>query len=260
MCFIVLVLLWYFSIVAVRFIISHIMHYPLHFAIIPDGNRTRSKQQGLSVFEWYLQSVQVAITLIQHIFTTTPIEVFTGRGMSTDNLQKRPNEESTYLFEMYRTCGEELHTFFAQHHINFKRIGNPLGIPEDFLDYLQKMSQQFHFPESRKTVVFAVNYSGQDEILRGIQGYIADTNNNKKSQIEVSDISQYMDLHNTPPVDLIMRTKWNVSSRLSGFMSRRSSYAELYFTPKLYPEIHTKDIDEALVWFDSISTHRNFGK
>jgi hypothetical protein len=45
--------------------------------------------------------------------------------MSTENLKKRPDEETTYLFQLYKVCGEALDEILTKYKVNFKRIGNP---------------------------------------------------------------------------------------------------------------------------------------
>jgi undecaprenyl diphosphate synthase len=103
-------------------------------------------------------------------------------------------------------------------------------------------------------MIFAINYSGRDEILRGVQALIA-----SGKEITEEALSSSMDLANIPPVDLVLRTKGDTSRRLSGFMSWRIGYAELYFTPTLYPALTTDEVAESIKWFDSISSARNFG-
>lgn len=55
------------------------MNYPKHIAIIPDGNRTRAKENQKSAMEAYMISYERAVELIQYIFTQTETKVFTLR-------------------------------------------------------------------------------------------------------------------------------------------------------------------------------------
>ena len=230
------------------------MNYPKHIAIIPDGNRTWAKANGVSVFEWYLTSVETTINIAEYIFGQTPIDIFTGWWMSTENLKKRPDEETKYLFELYKICGEALDEVLTKYKVNFKWIWNPAWISSDFLDYLTKKTIEFNFPDSPKTMIFAINYSGRDEILRGVQTAIK-----MGKEITEEALSQHMDLAGIPPVDLVLRTKWDTSRRLSGFMLWWIGYAELFFTPTLYPALTTNEVADSIKRFDSISNVRNFG-
>ena len=232
------------------------MHYPKHIAIIPDGNRTWSKANSVSVFDGYLRSVDVTVSIAKYIFSQTPVDVFTWWWMSTENLKKRPDEETHYLFQLYKVCGEALDEILATHEVNFKRIGNSAGISSDFLDYLEAKTQQFNFPDSPKTMIFAINYGGKDEIIRWVNQWIAQ---GWTGDITEEELSNNMDLADIPPVDLVVRTKGDTSRRMSGFMSWRIGYAELFFTPTLYPDFDSDILNQAFIWFDKMTSHRNFG-
>lgn len=130
-------------------------------------------------------------------------------------------------------------------------------LPQDFLDYMKGMVERFTFDTDRY-LIFAINYGGRDEIIRGIKSYIQDGNN--ISDLDEDKLSGHMDLWAYDPVELVIRTKWETSSRISGFMSWWIWYAELYFTSKLFQELEDIDLQTALERYDKIYTFRNFGK
>jgi undecaprenyl diphosphate synthase len=57
-------------------------------------------------------------------------------------------------------------------------------------------------------------------------------------------------------VDLLIRT--GGEQRLSNFLLWDAAYAELYFTPRLWPEFSVSDLEEALRFF--ASRERRFGR
>lgn len=239
------------------------MIYPNHIAIIPDGNRTWAKKNWLSVFEWYIKSVEVAFEQIKHIFDNTDIKVVSWWWMSTENLKKRPTEETEYLFGMYKMFWNKIFEYMKDNKINFHWIWNPEWISEDFLEYLHNKQNELCFDTDRY-MIFAVNYWWRDEIIRWLYKYIIDNKESISQNIDnihnltENNLWDYMDLWKLPNVDLVIRTKWNISCRTSGFMSWRIWYAELYFTDKLYQELDNDEIDKALVRFDKISEFRNY--
>ncbi len=182
--------------------------------------------------------------------------------MSTENRKKRPPEELDFLFNMYKTCGNLLNDFLMEQKINFRWIWDASTLPQHFLDYMAEMVEKFTF-DSDRTLIFAVNYGGQNEIIRWVKSYLASSDSGSTIEEKIDNLSEwkiesYMDLWCYPPVDLVIRTKWDLSSRISGFMSRRIGYAELYFEKKLFQDVESDDLDRALNWFSSVVWFRNF--
>jgi undecaprenyl diphosphate synthase len=180
------------------------MNYPKHVAIVPDGNRTRAKENGKTAGEAYMIGYERAIELIIHTFTETDVKVFTLRGLSTENSTKRPKEEYDFLMTMYKIIEEDLDGFMKEHKVNFKVIGDLHGITDDFREYLVAKQQRNTY-DSDKYFVFAINYGGRDEIVRGIRKLAEE----KKDLTTVTeeDISKSLDLGNVPPIELVIRTK-----------------------------------------------------
>lgn len=233
------------------------MQYPKHVAIIPDGNRTRAKANDKTVAESYMISYEKAVELIIHTFTHTDVEVFTLRGLSTENAKKRPKEEFDFLMTMYKIVEEDLDEFMKEHKINFKAIWDLSGITEDFKDYLLAKEERNTY-DTNRYFVFAINYWGRDEIVRWIQKLAKEKKD--LTWVTEEDISKNLDLWGLPPIELVIRTKWDQAQRTSGFMSRWIGYAELYFTNKKCPEFDVEQYKKALTWFNEMADLRNYGK
>lgn len=234
-----------------------LMNYPKHVAIIPDGNRTRAKEHNVTIPEAYWISYQRGVDMLEYTFTKTDIEVFTLRGLSTENTAKRPQEDYDFLMNMYKQVDGKLDEILENNQINFKRIGNPAGITDGFKNYLDEKSAKFVYP-TKKRFVFAINYGWRDEITRWIQSLAKQGKD--MAAITEEDITKALDLGNIPPAELIIRTKGDQAQRTSWFMSRRIGYAELYFTTKKCPEFDIPNYQEALQWFDRMAEMRNYWK
>lgn len=229
------------------------MQYPKHIAIIPDGNRTRAKQKGLESFFGHLEGFNQMVKIANYLYAQTPIQVFTLWGLSTENLKNRTEEELAYLFDLYKQITDSLYDLFHTYQVNFRVAGSMEGLPFDLVQLLEEKKAEFTFSESPKTFVLAVNYGGQDEILRAI----------KKMQdlgLEVTKehLEQCLDFANLPPVDLVIRTKQELAKRLSGFMLWRIGYAQLYFTDLYCPDFTVSEFQKALAWYDSTVETQNF--
>ena len=233
------------------------MQYPKHVAIVPDGNRTRAKANGKTVAEAYMISYERAVELIQYTFTKTDVKVFTLRGLSTENAKKRPKEEYDFLMSMYKIVEEDLDEFMAANKINFKAIGDLNWVTDDFREYLLAKQERNTY-DSDRYFVFAINYGGRDEIIRGVQKLAKEGKD--LTTVTEDDISHALDFGNVPPIELVIRTKGDQAQRTSGFMSRRIGYAELYFTAKKCPEFDIPELEKSLTWFNEMADLRNYGK
>jgi len=231
------------------------MQYPKHVAIIPDGNRTRAKENNKSTQEAYLISYQRWVELVHHTFTQTEVKIFTLRWLSTENTHKRSPEEFDFLMTMYKLVDDDLDQILIENKVNFKWIGNPDGISSDFKQYLDQKVEKCKCT-SDKYFIFAVNYGWRDEIVRAVQTLAKQGIDMQR--IDEQTLSQTMDLADIPPVDLVIRTKGDQAQRTSGFMSWWIGYAELYFTPTKCPAFGVEEYQKALTRFDSTASTRNF--
>ncbi len=69
---------------------------------------------------------------------------------------------------MYTLVDDDLDKILLDNKVNFKRIGNANGITKDFKEYLDAKVIKCQC-DSDKYFIFAINYGGRDEIIRGIQ-------------------------------------------------------------------------------------------
>ena len=195
------------------------------------------------------------IKLAQYVYTQTDIEVFTLWGLSTENLTNRTQQELDYLFDLYKQITESLYDLFYQQKVNFRVAGDMDWLPQDLVDFLEQKQDEFNYPESKKTFVLAVNYGGQDEILRAMKKLVANGDTISKENLE-----KYLDFWGLPPVELVIRTKQQLAKRLSGFMLWWIGYAQLYFTDLYCPDFTVKELQKALDWYEQSFESQNFGK
>lgn len=231
-----------------------IMFYPKHIALIPDGNRTRAKEKGKAWIEGHFEGFERATEIAVYLFSQTPVEVFTLRGLSTENLQNRSEAELAYLFELYKKVTEELYEIMREHQVNFRVTGDRSQLPSDLVDFLEKKEQEFRF-NTGKTLVLAINYGGQDEIIRAARKLQLENKEINKENLEAA-----MDFWGLPTVDLVIRTKQKLAKRLSGFMLWWIGYAQLYFTDLYCPDFTVEELKKAIERRDSSKETQNFGK
>jgi undecaprenyl diphosphate synthase len=111
---------------------------------------------------------------------------------------------------------------------------------------------------SRMTLVLALSYSSRWEITRAVKAIAAEVKNGAldPEKIDESTISDHLCTAGWPDPELMIRTSGE--SRISNYLLWQIAYAELYFTPKLWPDFRKEDLYEAIV--DYQGRERRFGK
>ena len=73
----------------------------------------------------------------------------------------------------------------------------------------------------------------------------------KPADVTVDTVARSLDAPDLPDPDLIIRTGDEL--RISNFLLWQSAYAELYFSPKLWPDWGGEDLQEALAEFQKLA-------
>ena len=94
----------------------------------------------------------------------------------------------------------------------------------------------------------ALNYGGQDEILRAVNAL-----KNSKENITLEMLSNTLDCKHD--VDILIRTGGD--HRLSNFLLWQAAYAELFFTDTLWPDFTKEQLEEIIKKFTGVE--RRFG-
>lgn len=231
------------------------MIYPKHVALIPDWNRTWAQEKQLPKMIWHMEWLKRVIELSKYIFSSTPVKVFSAWWLSTENLNSRTPEELEYLFDLYKQLPVEMYNFLKEQKVNFKWVWSEKWLPESLIKYLRNNEKEFSFDTDRYNIM-CINYWWRDEIIRGVNKCLQ----HNIKEIDEEILTNHLDFAWLPNVDLMIRTKWDMSRRLSWFMLWNIWYAELYFSELKCPDFDTKEMIKALEWYDSISDKRNFGK
>ena len=111
---------------------------------------------------------------------------------------------------------------------------------------------------TRLNLNVAVNYGGRWDIAQAARRLAEDVRDGflQAQDITETSMSPYLALADLPAVDLFIRTGGEV--RVSNFLLWQIAYAELYFTPSLWPDFDAKALQLALNEY--ASRQRRFGK
>lgn len=110
---------------------------------------------------------------------------------------------------------------------------------------------------SRLNLTVAINYGGRDEILRATRALAQEVAEGRLDPRDVTEaaIAQRLDTGGLPDPDLVIRTSGE--TRTSNFMVWQSAYAEYEFTPTLWPDFGSQELEDILVRFGN--RERRFG-
>jgi undecaprenyl diphosphate synthase len=227
---------------------------PKHVAVIMDGNGRWAKEKGkLRVFGHKNGVLAVRDTV--EGAAELGIENLTLYAFSTENWN-RPKLEVTALMELLvSTINKETKTLM-ENNVRLNAIGDLDSLPKrchkELLEAIEKTKDN-----NRLTLTLALSYSSRWEIANAAKKIAIDV---KAGIINEDDINEnmfegYLSTHNLPDPELMIRTSGE--HRISNYLLWQLAYAELYFTPKLWPDFRREDLFEAI--FNYQQRERRFG-
>ncbi len=226
-------------------------------AFIPDGNRRYAKTAGISYAQSYLIGTQKAWDVIDWIKKYPSIKNGVFYTFSLKNFERSKAELSVLMkiFE-HELDRVKKHKIITENGIKLKFIGRK----EVFSKKLQtKMNEVEEYTSQfdSKTIYLALGYDGQAEIVDASKKFAQDVKSGKISlnELDTKTFQHYLYADFKAP-DLIVRT--SKEQRLSGFLTYQSSYSELSFINKYWPELKEKDVDKVIHDFEN--RERRFGK
>lgn len=219
---------------------------PLHVAITMDGNGRWAQQRKLPRTAGHDQGLHTVKRIVK-LASDIGIKYLTLYVFSTENW-KRTEKEVGFLMNLIHIhlCGEL--DFYKQNGIKINHIGDIDSLPDSIKkDIKEAIEDTKDF--TGMTLNLAINYGGRDELLRGIKKII----NNKINENEITEqlISSFLDMPQSPDVDLLIRT--GGEKRLSNFLLWHIPYAEQIYTDTLWPDYTDEEFLKNIEDF----SHRN---
>ncbi|MBP6943289.1 MAG: isoprenyl transferase [Candidatus Omnitrophica bacterium] len=227
---------------------------PLHIAVIMDGNGRWARKRGLPRAMGHregMKSVREAIKTSREL----GIKHLTLYAFSAENW-KRPKEEVDTLMRFLGEYLDKEVPSFIKNGIRLNFIGRIGGLPDNVKPKLKKAVEATRSGRIL-TLNVALNYSGRTEIVDAAKKFALLV---KSGKAGVEDLDEKMfdgllDTAGQPDPDLLIRTSGEM--RLSNFLLWQISYAEIYITPKLWPDFRKNDLVEAVREFQK--RERRFG-
>jgi undecaprenyl diphosphate synthase len=223
---------------------------PKHIAIIPDGNRRWAIEKGIKSFEGYRAVDYEHIESLVLEAKNMGVKYMSLWIFSSENW-KRPKSEIRFLFNHFLRNVDVLLEGSIKNKVRVRHIGRKDRLLKKILEFLKKLEEKTKdFDEFNVQLCF--DYGGRDEIIRAVNKLL-EVGTKKVSE---EDLLNSLDFVGIPDPDLIIRTSGE--KRTSGLMPFQSTYAELYFEDKYFPDFRFEDLRNVIEEFGR--RKRNFGK
>jgi len=228
---------------------------PNHVAVIMDGNGRWALQKGkIRVFGHQngVQSVRETIEAAAEI----GIKVLTLYAFSTENWNRPKTEIDTLMNLLIDSLKKELKTL-QKNEIQLKAIGNISRLPLKAQKGLNEVIS-LTANNTRMVLNLALSYGSRFEILEAVKSISKKVVNNELQieNIDEKTINNHLYTFSLPDVDFLIRTSGE--QRISNFLLWQAAYAELFFTPILWPDFKKKDFYEAITEYQK--RERRYGK
>lgn len=222
-----------------------------HLWIIMDWNRRWAKKRLLPATAWH-KAWADNVKKITSIAEKKWIKYLTLWALSTDNLNKRPEEEVKWIIKLINNI-ESFLWEMLEDNLKFETIWDIEKLPEESQIVLNRVKEKTK-NNTWITLIVALIYWWQDEIVRATKKIIM--NWILPDKLTKEEFRKYLDTWKYPVPNVIVRTGWDI--RHSGFMLFDSEYSEYFFTDKKWPEFDEKELDMVIKFYED--SKRNFWK
>ena len=219
-----------------------------------DGNGRWALQRGKPRSDGHRAGVEAARRIVEAC-ARRGIPALTLFGLSSENWQRPRNEVSDLMALLTDSLRRHI-DLLNDNGIRLRCIGDRGRFPRGIRKALDKAEEGTR-GNDRMDLIVALSYGGQQEIariaqqlaLRAVRGEL------DPGEISVEMFARHTGLADLPPPDFMIRS--GGEQRISNFILWHLAYAELYFTPVLWPDFGADDLDSALA--DFAARQRRFG-
>lgn len=227
---------------------------PEHIGIILDGNGRWAKRRGLPRSAGHSVGVDNMKAVIKEC-SKIGIKSVTSYVFSTENW-KRPLDEVDFLMKLFGKFFDNYKKELEGENIVMRVIGARENLNPHLVEKIIE-TEEYTKNNTGIIVNMALNYGSREEITRAVKTIADDVREGKISSDDITPqmISDRLYTGGQPEVDLLIRTSGEM--RISNFLMWQISYAELWFTEKMWPDFNETDLHQAI--YDYQQRKRRFG-
>jgi undecaprenyl diphosphate synthase len=222
----------------------------IHAALIMDGNGRWATLRGLPRVAGHREGAH-AVRRVVEAAPSLGVETLTLYAFSSDNWGRPPREVSA-LMRLFRAYLASETARCVENGVRLRVIGRRDRLGGTLLRQIQAAEAATRDGE-RLLLRIAIDYSARDALMRAAA--LAGGKEVDRDAFAALLARAIGDEEPAPDVDLLIRT--GGEQRLSDFLLWESAYAELYFTPRMWPDFGAAPLGEAVDWFHR--RERRFG-
>ena len=224
----------------------------LHVAIIMDGSGRWAGERALPRGEGH-RAGRAAVRRVAEGVLPLDVRVLTLFAFSTDNWG-RPEYEVAELMRTFEDFFRIDAPALARHGVRLTVIGRRDRLPASLREAIE-LTEAVSRGGERLHLRLAIDYSGREAILAAARWFHRTHDDSAESFARLLAELEYS-RQPAPDIDLLIRT--GGEQRLSNCPLWEIAYAELYFTPCLWPDFGAAEFDAALQEFRT--RDRRFGR
>jgi len=228
---------------------------PRHVAIVMDGNGRWARKRLLPRTAGHRAGVESVRRVIEAC-GRGGIPVLTLFAFSSENW-RRPRDEVSLLLDLFLRTLEKEAGRLHEHQVRVRLMGERERLGSRLRAQIERV-ESMTADNTGLTLVLAASYGGRWDItqaMRQIAERVA-AGVLRPDDITEECVQAALMLGDLPPADLLIRT--GGEQRISNFLLWQLAYAELYFTPTLWPDFGVDDFEAAMAWF--AARERRFGQ
>ncbi len=229
---------------------------PKHVAIIMDGNGRWAKARGLPRVEGHRAGEKAVLEAVEGALELG-IPYLTLFAFSTENW-RRPRSEVRFLMSFNEELLRKRTQEFVEKGVRVRMMGRRAPpVPRRLLAKIEE-TERATAGGNRLLLTVAFNYGSRAELADAVRVAARAALKEGLDLAAMDDedvVRQFLYCPDLPDPDLVIRTSGEM--RLSNFLLWQAAYAELVFTPVLWPDFTREDLRRAVEEY--LRRQRRFG-
>jgi len=220
-----------------------------------DGNGRWANERGLPRIEGHRRGAD-AVKRALKAAQENGVKIITLYAFSVENWN-RPKDEVDALMQLLDRFLKDQLTELVKRKIRLRVVGRYQELPEHIrerLSHVEAATAEF----TDYTLALALNYGARTEVVDAARAIAqaAQAGKINPDELDYEQFAQHLYTKDLPDPDLVIRTSGE--ARLSNFLLLQAAYAEIYFTPVLWPDFDEKQFKLALT--DYAARERRYGQ